>query len=172
MNEEQKIVEEKKETAAPVIKKKSNKKIFIILGAVVVALAIAFFILLEPFKFDSVKAKCKEIGGDAVSPGVELLFIKMPPNSAWINENVEESERENYSLDSWQNALGAVQYANGELGFSDDVLDRIMDWQSPKGSADSGRYSVYWEYQSDGSLLVRYSQYTISDLFNGVWSLF
>lgn len=159
-------------SSAPVVKKKGKKKVLIILGAVVVALAIAFFILLEPFKFDRVKAECDEIGGDAVSPGVELLFIKMPPNSAWINENVEESERENYSLDSWQNALGAVQYANGELGFSDDVLDRMMDWQSPKGSADSGRYSVFWEYQSDGCLSIRYSKYTLSDLFNGSWSLF
>ena len=167
-------IEEKKKgvSAAPVVKKRSKKKALIIFGAVVVAVAVAFLILLEPFKFDRVKAECKEIGGDAVSPGSELLFINMPPNSAWINENVEESERENYSLDSWQNALGVVQYANGELGFSDDVLDQMMDWQTSKGSADSGRYSVYWEYHPDGCLSIRYSKYTLSDLINGSWSLF
>ena len=144
-------------------RKKNNKKILgIIIGiiGIVAVIAIVLVIALTPSKFDVVKKECAEIGKATVTTDKGYFTVV-------VLTDINSSAAEKYPglksmvLSMYQKqALETIQYANKELGFSDDVYSQMLHTNARMGrqSEENSKYKVTWTYHPDDGLIVTYSK--------------
>lgn len=141
-------------------KKVSKKKLGIIIGivGVVAVIAIVLVIALIPSEFNKVKKACIEIGGSTVTSGNGYFTIETIPDSMSVFGEMDPAQRELMLYMYQKDALEAIEYANKELGFPDDVYSQMMHTNALMGrqSEETDKYTVSWTFHPDDGLTVTY----------------
>lgn len=141
-------------------KKISKKKLGIIIGivGVVAVIAIVLVIALIPSEFNKVKKACIEIGGSTVTSGNGYFTIETIPDSMSVFGEMDPAQRELMLYMYQKDALEAIEYANKELGFPDDVYSQMMHTNALMGRQieETDKYTVSWTFHPDDGLTVTY----------------
>ncbi len=138
--------------------KVSKKKLGIIIGiitGIVAVIAVVLIIAFTPSKFEKVKKACIKMGYSTVTSGKGYFTVDSMPDDIYSAPDLAAAK-----LGSLVTAKNTIQYANKELGFSDDVWSRMEVTTASMGrqSEENEEYKVTWTYNPADGLIVQYTK--------------